>query len=162
MDVIRSWPFPVAVALLAVIGFLRANATYWLARAARTGAGQTGVKALFGSVGYARAERVVARWGAPAVTLCFLTVGVQTMINLVAGATRMPLRSHLPAVGLGSIIWGTLYATVGAVTWRAARALYAYDPVLAVLAVLVVAGVVTFVVLRLRAHRSRRDASVVS
>lgn len=100
MDVIRSWPFPVAVALLAIIGFLRANATYWLARAARTGAGHTRVKALFGSVGYARAERVVARWGAPAVTLCFLTVGVQTMINLVAGATRMPLRSYLPAVGI--------------------------------------------------------------
>lgn len=52
---------------------------------------------------------------------------------------------------------------MGAVTWQAARALYAYDPVLTlVLAALVVAGVVTFVVLRLRAHRSRRDASVVS
>lgn len=163
MDVIRSWPFPAAVAVLALIGFLRANATYWLARAARSGAGHTRVKALFGSAGYARAERLVARWGAPAVTLCFLTVGVQTMINLVAGATRMPLRSYLPAVGLGAIIWGALYATVGAVTWQAARALYAFDPVLAVvLGVLALVGGVTFVALRVRTHRRRSRLAAVS
>ena len=38
-----------------------------------------------------RAEAVVGRYGAPAVTLCFLTIGVQTAVNAAAGSLRMPL-----------------------------------------------------------------------
>lgn len=160
MDVFRSWPFPAAVAVLFAIAFLRGNATYWLARAARTGAGHTRVKAMFASPGYQRAERIVGRWGAPAVTLCFLTVGVQTMINLVAGATRMPLRSYLPAVTVGAVLWGLLYATFGAFSWSVLIRLYQVDPVLAiVLGVVLVGGLAAFVIIRLRSGRARAAES---
>jgi uncharacterized membrane protein YdjX (TVP38/TMEM64 family) len=40
-------------------------------------------------------------------------VGVQTLVNLVAGMTQMPLRRYVPALVAGSLLWGLLYATVG-------------------------------------------------
>jgi membrane protein DedA with SNARE-associated domain len=55
----------------------------------------------------------VRRFGAPAVTLGFLTVGVQTAINASAGMLRMPQRRFLPAVTLGALLWAVLYTTVG-------------------------------------------------
>lgn len=156
MEVFRSWPFPAAVAVLFGIAFARGNATYWLARAGRSGAGHTRVKAMFATAGYQRAERIVRRWGAPAVTLCFLTVGVQTMINLVAGATRMPLRSYLPAVTIGALLWGLLYATFGAFSWSVLLSLYEVNPVLAILlAVAILCGLAAFVLARLRAAKAQ-------
>ena len=53
------------------------------------------------------------RFGAPAVTLGFRTVGVQTAINASAGMLRMPQRRFLPAVTLGAALWSLLYTTVG-------------------------------------------------
>ncbi len=53
------------------------------------------------------------RFGAPAVTLGFLTVGVQTAINASAGMLRMPQRRFLPAVTLGAALWSLVYTTVG-------------------------------------------------
>jgi membrane protein DedA with SNARE-associated domain len=61
----------------------------------------------------ARAERLVARWGAPAVTLSFLTVGLQSAVNVASGLLRMPLRRFVPALLLGAAIWATIYTTVG-------------------------------------------------
>lgn len=61
----------------------------------------------------ARAEKVVGRWGAPAVTLAFLTVGVQSAILAAAGVLRMPLRRFVPALALGAAIWATIYTTIG-------------------------------------------------
>ena len=60
-----------------------------------------------------RAEGWVRRFGAPAVTLGFLTVGVQTAINASAGMLRMPQRRFLPAVTLGAALWSLVYTTVG-------------------------------------------------
>ena len=48
---------------------------------------------------------MVARWGAPVVTLSFLTVGIQTLVNLAAGVMRMPLRRYIPALTVGAILW---------------------------------------------------------
>ena len=58
-------------------------------------------------------EGWVRRFGPPAVALGFLTVGVQTAINVSAGVLRMPQRRWLPAVVVGSLLWATLYTTVG-------------------------------------------------
>ena len=55
----------------------------------------------------------VRRFGAPAVALGFLTVGVQTAINASAGMLRMPQRRFLPAVTVGALLWATVYTTVG-------------------------------------------------
>ena len=74
------------------IVMLRANATYWLGRGAEAGAEHTRLRRLLRSPRFARVQAGVARWGAPVVTLSFLTIGIQTLVNLAAGVTKMPLR----------------------------------------------------------------------
>jgi membrane protein DedA with SNARE-associated domain len=124
VDLLRSWPYPATVAALFVIVLLRANATYWLGRAAWAGADRTRLHRLLSSAAFCRAQRLVRRWGAPVVTASFLTVGIQTAVNLAAGVTRMPQRRYLPAVIVGGVIWAFLYATAGFVTFGAWRRLY--------------------------------------
>ena len=155
MDFWRDWPYPVAVAVLFLIALLRAGATYALGRAAQGGARRTRVAKLMARPGFARVQDVVARWGAPVVTLSFLTVGIQTLVNLVAGMTRMPLRRYLPALAAGSVLWGLLYATVGFAGVTAWWQLYLRSPVLAVaLLVALVGGIIAYVVRQVHAHRA--------
>lgn len=157
-----EWPYPLAVATLFVIVMLRANGTYWVGRGLRSGAGRTRLSRLVDSPGYLRAERLVARWGAPVVALCFLTVGVQTMVNLAAGATRMPMRRYLPAVTVGGIAWAFIYATVGFVTIEALVAVYRMSPVafaILVLALLALIGWLVRANLRSRPEEAREPAA---
>ena len=157
MDFWRGWPFPAAVAMLFVVAVLRAGATYALGRAAQTGARRTRIAKLMARPGFARVQDLVARWGAPVVTLSFLTVGVQTLVNLVAGMTQMPLRRYVPALAVGSMLWGLLYATVGFAGVTAWWQLYQRFPAAAlVLLVVVVLGVTAYVVRQVRLHRSAR------
>ena len=106
-----DWP-PVPLYLfLVVVALTRAGATYALARGARGVADQ---RSRFGSWrAVSRGEDVVRRYGAPAVTLCFLTVGVQTAVNAAAGTLRMPLRRYLPALFVGAVIWAAIYTVTG-------------------------------------------------
>ncbi|HEX8511005.1 MAG TPA: VTT domain-containing protein [Propionibacteriaceae bacterium] len=151
METLLSWPFPVTVAALYVIVLVRANATYWVGRAAQRGARRTRLARRLSSPGYVRAERLVGRWGAPLVTGSFLTVGIQTVVNLAAGTARMPLRRYLPAVFLGGLIWALLYATVGFVTFATWRRLYELSPATAIVGVAVLlVSLGAFVVWQLR------------
>lgn len=136
-------PYPIVVSALFVIVMLRANGTYWLGRAVTAGARHTRMAKLLDTRHYAAAVRWLNRWGAPAISLSFLTIGIQTMINLAAGVTRMPLARYLPAVTVGCIAWAFIYGTVGFVGWLAVQRLWAISPaaVLGVAAV-VVAGIV--------------------
>jgi membrane protein DedA with SNARE-associated domain len=150
-----GWPYPLAVAMLFVIAMLRGNLTYWVGRAAEAGANRTRARRVIGSAGFRRAGDLLNRWGPPVVSISFLTVGFQTLINLAAGVSRMPLRRYLPAVSVGALLWAFLYATVGFVTFAAWIALYRLSPVGAIVAVVVLLAVlVAFVVLQLRGGRS--------
>lgn len=132
-------PFPVVVAALFVIVMLRANATFWIGRLSIAGLRRFRLSALLDSPGYLRASERIDRYGAPVVTLSFLTVGFQTLANLAAGATGMKLRHYLPAVSVGGVIWAVIYATVGFVGLELFGRLYAYSPALAVISVAVIA-----------------------
>jgi membrane protein DedA with SNARE-associated domain len=157
VDFWRGWPYPVAVATLFAVALLRAGATYALGRAAQTGARRTRVARLMARPGFARVQDLVARWGAPLVTASFLTVGIQTLVNLVAGMTQMPLRRYLPALALGSVLWGFLYATVGFATFSAWRELYARYPTASVVITVVLAvGLVAYVLRQVRQRRTER------
>jgi membrane protein DedA with SNARE-associated domain len=90
------------------------------------------MRRLLHAPGYLRAVGWIDRWGAPAVSVSFLTVGFQTLINLAAGVTRMSLRHYLPAVVVGSVMWALVYATIGFVGFTAVAALYARSPLLAI------------------------------
>jgi membrane protein DedA with SNARE-associated domain len=158
VDFWRGWPYPLAVATLFAVALLRAGATYALGRAAQTGARRTRIARLMARREFARVQNMVARWGAPLVTASFLTVGIQTLVNLVAGMTQMPLRRYLPALALGSLLWGFLYATVGFATFSAWRELYQRFPTTtAVVTALLIAGLAAYVLRQVRQGRQRQS-----
>lgn len=153
----RTWdaPFMVIVGALFVIVMLRANGTYWLGRLLAASAHRTRAGRLMDSPGYARAVAQINRWGAPVVTVSFLTVGIQTLVNMAAGGTRMPLTRYLPAVTVGCVIWAFLYGTLGLVGFEAALLLWRASPILAVGALVgLAAGLAGWIWLRARAGRS--------
>src|SRR5689334_13212408 len=126
LDTLAAQPFWVAFLALFASATVRSNGTYWLGRGAMAGwrrhRGSTGAPngELTG-----RAQSLLRRLGPFAVTLSYLTVGLQTAIHLAAGAMRMPLRHYLPAAVVGSLAWAALYATVGLAVvqaWLAAEA----------------------------------------
>jgi membrane protein DedA with SNARE-associated domain len=101
---------------------LRAQATYWIARVVTTQVldhthPRSGWRArvhdwLSGESTRAGLERI-RRWGAPAVTLSFLTVGAQTAVNAAAGVVRMPFARYLLAMLPGCAAWALVWSTIG-------------------------------------------------
>lgn len=157
-----GFPFAMVVAGLFVVVFLRAQLTYWLGRGLAAGTINAGLAAplnrRLATPGFARAVRLLHRWGPFAVTLCFLTIGIQTMVNLAAGLGRMPLLRYTLAMIPGCVAWAFIYATVGLTAFYAGVAAAAGSP----WAVAAIAGVLVGAVLlamRGRRHRvARREA----
>lgn len=112
-DLIRDWPVWAVFGFLFLVAMARGNATYWIGRAIRSGGARSRFAGALERPGMQRAERWVRTIGPPAVSLGFLTIGVQTAINLTAGVLRMPQRRWMPAVIVGSVLWSILYTTVG-------------------------------------------------
>lgn len=153
-------PFPLILTALFVIVMARTHGTYWLGRMAANGAHRTRVARWMDSEGYRRAVNRINRWGAPAVSVSFLTIGVQTLVNLAAGATRMPMIRYLPATVVGSIAWALLYGTIGFVGFEALALLWQYSPAAAIIAgVALLAALAWFVVRQLRAAAPADETS---
>lgn len=149
-------PYLVIVAALFGIVFLRANATYWLGRLISAGAQRTRARRMMDSPGYQRAVERLNQWGPPVISVSFLTIGFQTLVNLAAGATRMPLVRYLPAMAVGCVMWAFLYGTVGTAGVEAFGMVWARNPPLAIfLGVLTVSALVVFIVWRVRASKRR-------
>lgn len=147
-------PYLLIVGALFVIVMCRANATYWVGRLVARGMERTRVATVMESPGYRRATVTLNRWGAPVVSASFLTIGFQTLVNLSAGATRMPLPRYLPAVSIGCLMWAFLYGTVGYAGAEAVGMLWQRNPVAAVfVGVLVVSALMLFIVKRVREAR---------
>lgn len=136
---------------------LRANGTYWLARWLVARAEHGGASKLVSSPTFRRAQRLVSRWGAPVVSLSFLTIGLQTMVNLAAGASRMSMRSYLPSVTVGCVMWALMYATVGFVGWRLVTTVWDQSPALAIGGLLGLTAAVLSVEALQRRHLVRLD-----
>lgn len=166
-----SLPFGVAVAALFAIVMIRVNVTYWLGRGAVAGFAHTRFGASLQQPSLqqpslqqskaARAQAFIQRWGPYAVVLSFLTIGLQTAVNLAAGAARMPLRRYLPAAIGGSIIWALLYATIGLAALEAWLAVAATSPAGAGLSVLAVLAVIVWVVVARRRRSAAKSADTV-
>ena len=109
-----SLPFGLTYAIFFAGAVVRANVTYGLGRAARAG-GDSNARAArrLARPSVRRAETVLARFGAPVVALSFLTVGVQTAVNVAAGVLRMPLWRYEIAVVVGALAWAGIYTTIG-------------------------------------------------
>jgi len=109
IEQMRDWPWLWAWAGFFVIVSLRAGGTYLIGR----GVGAGVIRARPPAARTRAAMERVGRWGAPAVTLSFLTVGVQTVINLAAGLIAMPVIRYLAALALGAAVWATIWSTIG-------------------------------------------------
>lgn len=156
-------PFLVIVGALFVIVMCRANGTYWVGVLIARGARRTRVATTMASPGYGRAVEKLNKWGPPLVTVSFLTIGFQTLVNLAAGATGMPLRRYLPAVITGSVVWALLYGTVGVVGFESFGLLWSRSPAVAILvAVLVGAALTAFIVWRVREAKRRRPEAATT
>ena len=109
VESIRAWPWVWAWLAFFVIVFLRAGATYLIGRGIAAGVlrdRDPGPRARWAMVR-------VQRWGPPAVTVSFFTVGAQTAVNLGAGLARMTGPRYLTGLIPGAAIWATVWATIG-------------------------------------------------
>ncbi|HEY0185846.1 MAG TPA: VTT domain-containing protein [Cellulomonas sp.] len=101
-----------------------------------------------------RGLRLVHRWGPAAVTLAYLTVGLQTAVFAGAGLLRMPYLRFTIASVPGSIAWAFVWGTVGLGALWAAVTLATRSPWAlagALLALLALAG---WLVARRRTRRA--------
>ena len=113
------------------------------------------IRGLMDTAVYRRAQRLVHRWGVLAVPACFLTVGLQTAVILTTAVTGMPLRRWIPAMLVGTLIWGVIYGTVGmAVVWAWLEQPWVVAPVVVVVLAMLLGHRIRA---RRRARGERRD-----
>ena len=118
------WTFLVGVV------FVRAQATYWVARWARTGADAVADRAeahhsrrariarRLSGPGMEKARAFLERWGYLGIPVSFLTIGFQTMVNATAGYTRMRVDLYTLAMIPGCLAWATVYTAIGLSLWE--------------------------------------------
>ena len=149
-------PYWIIYAAAFAIVFVRAQATYWAGRGVARGTVNTSWSRRLEGERAQRAISTINTWGPIAVTLSFFTVGVQTVINLTAGYTRMKFSRYLAALLPGCAIWAAIWTTIGIATFNTAVLLAARSPIGLAVLVLLVAGLVAWVVVASRRRRRAR------
>jgi membrane protein DedA with SNARE-associated domain len=158
-------PFWVLFVTFGGIAFVRNQAFYWIARSIATRAltqtpddRPTRVPRMRSWIEGGGTERGIAaihRWGVAIVPASYLLPGTKTVVNTAAGVTRMPFARYLPAMLVGSIAHGVVYATIGWAAWTSLLAAFAGS--LWGLAALV--ALVTAIVVHVVRRRARRRAA---
>ena len=157
---LEGLPFWWLVLALFAVVLCRAQATYWLARGAVAGASRSRWGRWLDSAAVRRGSALLDRWGLPVVTLSFLTVGLQTIMNAAAGIARVPWWRYTLAMLPGCVAWAFIYATVGIALFWAVLATFAGSPwgVVVLVALVVAGGVGTWSVRRRRRPTSSTSA----
>ncbi|TDQ53617.1 DedA family protein [Actinorugispora endophytica] len=155
-EFLEGRPFWVVYFSLLGIVFARAQATYWIGRGLGAGVHRSGFAERIGPR-LARAEGLVNRFGPPAVTLSFMTVGIQTAVNLAAGGVRMRFPRYLVAMFLGCLIWAAIYSLGGMAVLAAWWSLFLRSPLLALAVVAATAAAVTGLLWWRRRRRAATD-----
>lgn len=101
--------------------------------------------------------RSIQRWGLPIVSLCYLTVGFQSLVQAAAGMLRTPLLWYILAQIPGSLAWAFIYSTIGFAMWAAVAAAAAGSPWGIIAIVLMLAAVVALIVRRRRRRAALRE-----
>ncbi|MDM8075475.1 VTT domain-containing protein [Actinomyces viscosus] len=113
LERIHSLPYPWVFLFFWCLAMMRSHTMYWIGRGITAGTARSRWVSLLESPVYARAQAWSARWGVLAVPVSFLTVGIQSVIQLSAGVARMPLRHYVAATAAGAIAWAAVYTTIG-------------------------------------------------
>ena len=154
-----SWlegkPFAITFAVLFGIVLLRAQATYWLGRGVTAGVLHTRWADRITGPRTTKAIASLNRYGPPLVTVSFLTIGFQTVVNAAAGLIRMPWVRYTIAMLIGCVAWALIYATIGIAALEAAMALSARAPwaLVAVIVAVIAVGVIIMTVVSRRRKR---------
>ena len=160
-----SWlegkPFAITFAVLFGIVLLRAQATYWLGRGVTAGVLHTRWADRITGPRTTKAIASLNRYGPPLVTVSFLTIGFQTVVNAAAGLIRMPWVRYTIAMLIGCVAWALIYATVGFAAVEAGIALATHSPWMLVAVVLLVVAVVVAIVIA-RRRRASQDGDVAA
>ena len=143
LERIHSLPYPWVFLFFWCLAMMRSHTMYWIGRGITAGTARSRWVSLLESPVYARAQAWSARWGVLAVPVSFLTVGIQSVIQLSAGVARMPLRRYLPAVIVGCVIWAFIWGTGGVISLVIISQAWEHSPVLTVTGLVVVAVAVT-------------------
>lgn len=153
-DFISSGPFIGVYFFLFFVVALRSSATYALGRygnhlalTAQRPTGGLAVKAWdwVHRDSTQRGAELVQRRGLIAVPLCFLTLGVQTVVCVGTGALGLPVGKWILAATPGWLAWAGIYSTIGFAAWGAMFSAAAGSPIgLAVICTLV-AGILVYV-----------------
>ena len=144
LERIHSLPYPWVFLFFWCLAMMRSHTMYWIGRGVTAGTAHTRWSSLLESPMYARAQSWSARWGVLAVPMSFLTVGLQSFIQISAGVARMPLRRYVAATAAGAIVWATVYTTIGMAILTA----WLTGPTGRIVIILVAAALVAFIVLR--------------
>ena len=101
-----------------------------------------------------RGRAVLNRWGLPAISFAYLTVGLQSMILAAAGVTRVKWHAFTLAQIPGACAWGLIYSTVGFAVWKAMwHAAVSGHPLITVAVVVVIVAAIVLLVYYERAKR---------
>ena len=144
LERIHSLPYPGVFLFFWCLAMMRSHTMYWIGRGITAGTARTRWVSLIESPMYARAQAWSARWGVLAVPMSFLTVGLQSFIQISAGVARMPLRRYVVATAAGAIVWAAVYTTIGMAIVTA----WLTGPTGRIVIILVAAALVAFIVLR--------------
>jgi len=163
---VPSWlegkPFAITFAVLFGIVLLRAQATYWLGRGVTAGVLHSRWADRISGPRTTKAIASLNRYGPPLVTVSFLTIGFQTVVNAAAGLIRMPWVRYTIAMLIGCVAWALIYATVGFAAVEAGIALATHSPWMLVAVVLLVVAVVVAIVIARRRRSVRGTVTVTA
>ncbi|WP_168583530.1 DedA family protein [Gephyromycinifex aptenodytis] len=136
-DVFDGWPFWLIFTFLFFGGMARGQCIYWAARIVterslrrvrpRTGWGARVAEWLDGA-GVDAGAQTIRRWGIAAIPLCYLTVGLQTLVMAAAGVLRINAGAFALAQVPGALAWAAIYSTIGWAVWEAALIAAAGSP----------------------------------
>ncbi|GAA5164344.1 DedA family protein [Ornithinimicrobium tianjinense] len=171
MASLGSFPFALTLVLLWAGAMTRGQATYWLARTVTeqtlrrtrpTRGWRARVHRWLSSEAMDHGRGAIERCGVAAVPLCYLTVGLQSVVIASAGVLRMRWLRFTLAQVPGALAWAVIYATIGFAVWAALlEAAVAGGPGL-VVAVAVALALVVALAHRWYAVRRRRAADPAS
>ena len=144
LERIHSLPYPWVFLFFWCLAMMRSHTMYWIGRGITAGTARTRWVSLIESPMYARAQAWSARWGVLAVPMSFLTVGLQSFIQISTGVARMPLHRYAAATAVGAIAWASVYTTIGMAILTA----WITGPIGRIVCLLTVAVLVVIVVIR--------------
>ncbi|WP_046468099.1 DedA family protein [Allosalinactinospora lopnorensis] len=131
--------FLVVYSTLFGIVFLRTQATYWIGRGVGAGLERSRYAERLGER-LRRAQKLINRFGPPAVTVSYVTWGVQTAVHFAAGAMRMHFVRYLVAMLPGCALWAAIYSLGGMAVLGVWWNLFVHSPCVAVAAAVLLAA----------------------